>query len=117
MGEPCAAATLALSIGADHQFTAKLPSPAAVMAAMPTRPSFTASQRVRVMLWFHTSRCVPASSSRAISGAPQNSPMRAGRTNTTEVTAKPGPRLSRTNRSTKFEQSPPWLVQAAIPVE
>ena len=37
-----------------------------------------ASQRARVMLWFQTSRWVPASSSRAIKGAPQNAPMMGG---------------------------------------
>ena len=31
-----------------------------------------------VMLWVQTSRWVPASSSRAISGAPQNAPMTGG---------------------------------------
>ena len=87
------------------------------MAARPVSPSLTASQRVRVMLWFHTSRCVPASSSRAISGAPQKSPMSAGRTSTTTVTARNGLWWSRKNRSTKSEQSPPWVLQAAIPVE
>ena len=41
-------------------------------------PTLITSQRVRVTLWFQTSRCVPASSSRATSGAPQNMPMTAG---------------------------------------
>ncbi|WP_348638608.1 hypothetical protein [Actinomadura madurae] len=68
----------ALSSGSDHQFAARAVSPAAAMAARPTTPSFTASQRDRVTLWFQTSRCVPLSSSRVISGAPQKSPMRAG---------------------------------------
>ncbi|WP_345154652.1 hypothetical protein [Nonomuraea rubra] len=48
------------------------------------------SHRVLVMLWFHTSRCVPASSSRVISGAPQKSPTRAGRISTTRVLARNG---------------------------
>jgi hypothetical protein len=115
--EMSSAAAAAWSIGSAHQSTARLPSPAAVMAARPTRPSLTASQRVRVMLWFHTRRCVPASSSRAIRGAPKKAPMRAGRTITTRLTAKPMPRLSRKNWSRKSEQSPPWAVQAVIPVE
>ena len=48
------------------------------MAATPVRVSLTASHRVRVTLWFQVSRKVPASSSRAISGAPQKMPMIAG---------------------------------------
>ena len=115
--ETSSAAAAALSIGSDHQSTARLPSPATATAARPTSPSLTASQRVRVTLWFQTSRCVPASSSRAISGAPQKIPIRAGRTSTTDVTARPVFRWSRKNRSTKSEQSPPWVAQAVIPVE
>ena len=107
----------ALSSGLDHQSTARLPSPAAVTAARATRPSLTASQRVRVTLWFHTSRCVPASSSRAISGAPQKSPIRAGRTSTTAVTARNALRWSSKNRWTKSEQPSPWVAQPAIPAE
>ena len=80
-------AVAAVSIGSAHQSTAKLSSPAAAIAARPMSPSLTASQRVRVTLWFHTSRWVPASSSRAISGAPQKIPTRAGTTSTTAVTA------------------------------
>jgi hypothetical protein len=71
---------------------------------------------MRVTLWFHTSRWVPASSSRAISGAPQNSPISAGRTSTTAVTAWNDPRWSRKKSWRKSEQSPSWLVQAAIPL-
>jgi len=37
--------------------------------------SLTVSHRVRVMLWFQVSRKVPVSSSRAISGAPQKTPV------------------------------------------
>jgi hypothetical protein len=104
-------------MGLAHQVTARLPSPAAVVAARAVRPSLTASQRVRVMLWFHTSRWVPASSSRAISGAPQKIPMSAGRTSTTAVTARNWIWWSVKNSWTKSEQPPLWVVQAAIPVE
>ena len=48
------------------------------MAARPVSASLTASHRVRVMLWVQASRNVPASNSRAISGAPQKMPMTAG---------------------------------------
>jgi hypothetical protein len=48
------------------------------MAARPVRVSLTASHRVRVMDWFQARAEVPVSSSRAISGAPQNRPMTAG---------------------------------------
>jgi hypothetical protein len=96
----------ALSMGLAHQVTTRLPSPAAVMAARPVRASLTASQRVRVTLWFHTSRWVPASSSRVISGAPQNSPISAGRTSTTAVTARKGPWWSPKNWRTKSAQLP-----------
>ena len=50
----------------------------ATAAPTPVTPSLVASHRVRVMLWVQTSRCVPASSSRAIIGAPQNTPTTAG---------------------------------------
>ena len=48
------------------------------MAARPPTVSLTASHRVRVMDWFQARAEVPVSSSRAISGAPQNRPMTAG---------------------------------------
>ncbi len=59
----------------------RLSSPAVAMATRPIRPirpSLAAIQRVRVTLWFHASRKVPASSSRVTSGAPQKMPMSAG---------------------------------------
>ena len=40
---------VAVSIGLDHQVTMRLSSPATAMLNTPTRPSLTASQRVRVM--------------------------------------------------------------------
>jgi hypothetical protein len=48
------------------------------MAVRPTTVSLTASHRVRVTDWFQARSEVPVSSSRAISGAPQNRPMTAG---------------------------------------
>jgi hypothetical protein len=48
------------------------------MAVRPTAVSLTASHRVRVTDWFQARAEVPVSSSRAISGAPQNRPMTAG---------------------------------------
>jgi hypothetical protein len=51
-------------------------------------PSFAASQRVRLTLWVQASRWVPASTSRATSGAPQNTPSTAGRA-TTDADAIP----------------------------
>src|SRR5450755_41661 len=66
----------------------RLSSPAVAMAASPIRPSLTASQRVRVTLWLQVSRRVPASSSRATSGAPQNRPMPAGAPYTTAMPTK-----------------------------
>jgi hypothetical protein len=53
--------------------------------ASATMPSRTANHRVRVMLWFHTRRCVPVSSSRATSGAPQNTPTTTGSANSTAL--------------------------------
>jgi hypothetical protein len=73
-----AGSALARSIGLAHQVTMRLSSAAVAMLARPIRPSLTASQRVRVTLWFHASRNVPASISRVTSGAPQKIPMRAG---------------------------------------
>ncbi len=46
----------------------------------PLQRACVASQRVRVTLCVHASRCVPFSNSRAMSGAPQNTPIRAGTT-------------------------------------
>lgn len=86
------------------------------MATRPVSPSLTASQRPRVMLWFHTSRCVPASSSRVINGAPQKSPTRAGRSSTTRVAATKGIWYWSKNRLKKRSQVLSW-VQPAIPVE
>ena len=54
----------------------------AAIAARPVSPTFVASQRDRVTVWLHTSRWVPASSSRATSGAPQKTPMIPGRAST-----------------------------------
>jgi hypothetical protein len=88
-----------LSRGSDHQVTTRPHSPAAATATTPMSPSLTASQWPRVMLWFHTSRCVPASSSRPISGAPQKSPTRAGRSSTTRLTAMNGVWWSSKKRS------------------
>ena len=68
----------ARSIGPAHQVMSRLSSPVVTMAARPIRASLTAIQRVRVTLWFQARRNVPASSSRVTSGAPQNSPIRAG---------------------------------------
>ena len=73
----------ALPIGAAHQACIRLNASVTTMAATPISTSLTASQRVRVMLWFQASRNVPVSSSRAISGAPQNMPMTAGATRMT----------------------------------
>jgi hypothetical protein len=68
----------AVSIGADHHVATRLRTAAASIAASVPRPSLVASQRVRVMLWVQASRWVPVSSSRATSGAPQNTPTTAG---------------------------------------
>jgi hypothetical protein len=68
----------AWSNGPDHQVAIKLSSPATIMLNAPTRPSLTASQRVRLMPWVQARRKVPVSNSRATSGAPQKTPIRAG---------------------------------------
>ena len=70
----------AWSMGLAHQPRARLSSPASAMLVSPSTPSLTASQRSRVTLWFQASRNEPLSSSRAISGAPQNRPITAGST-------------------------------------
>ena len=75
------------SSGCDHQVTAKVSRPTAAAAARVVTPSLVASHRVRVTDWVQASRCVPASSSRATSGAPQNTPMIAGATATTMIAA------------------------------
>ena len=68
----------ASSIGPHHQLTSAVIAAAPASANSPTRPTRVASQRVREMLCVHASRCVPFSSSRATSGAPQKTPMTAG---------------------------------------
>jgi hypothetical protein len=68
----------ASSIGLDHQVTARLSSPVIAIADRPANPTLVASQRRRPMLWLQASRCVPVSSSRATSGAPQNAPITGG---------------------------------------
>lgn len=93
-------------MGPDHQVTARLPRPAAAVVARPMSASLTVSQRVRVTVWFHTSRWVPFSSSRPISGAPQNSPTRAGRISTTAMSARKTAWWSSKNRPVNVEQSP-----------
>ena len=69
---------IASSIGSDHQVTARLSTPVIAIADSPVIPILVASQRRREMLWLQTSRWVPVSSSRAISGAPQNAPITGG---------------------------------------
>jgi hypothetical protein len=73
-GNPPAAST-----GAAHHETSTLASPAIAMAVRPTSASLTSVQRVLVTDWFHARRNVPASSSLEISGAPQNTPITAGK--------------------------------------
>ncbi len=65
-------------MGLAHQPSIRLSTPAAARLARPRTVSLMASQRSRVTLWFQASRNVPLSSSRAISGAPQNRPITAG---------------------------------------
>jgi len=60
----------------------RLRSPAMAALATAPRPSFTASQRVRVTPWVHARRKVPASNSLEMSGAPQNMPMSKGTAST-----------------------------------
>jgi hypothetical protein len=57
------------------------------MAARPPTASLTASHRVRVTDWFQARAAVPVSSSRAISGAPQNRPTTAERVARVELAA------------------------------
>jgi hypothetical protein len=71
------------------------PSVTAIAARAPT-VSLTASHRVRVTDWFQARAEVPVSSSRAISGAPQNRPMTAGASRTDalgQVVLGPAPGL------------------------
>ena len=75
MEAPSAAAWL---IGAAHQVCIRLSASVRAMTVRPPVVSLTASHRVRVMDWFQARAAVPVSSSRAISGAPQNRPMTAG---------------------------------------
>ncbi len=62
----------------DHQACMRLRASVTAIAARPVRVSLTASHRMRVMLWFQARWWVPASNSRATSGAPQKMPMTAG---------------------------------------
>jgi hypothetical protein len=71
------------SMGLNHQVRMRLRSPVTAMQARPVTASRTASQRGRVTLWVQASRKVPVSSSRAMSGAPQKAPSRAGSTSST----------------------------------
>ena len=75
---PGPASMAALSMGAAHQPSIRLSSPAVAMLVRPRMPSLAVSQRSRVTLWFQASRNVPVSSSLAISGAPQKIPMTPG---------------------------------------
>ena len=75
------------SSGCDHQVTARVSTPTATAAASAVTPSLMASHRVRVTDWVQASRWVPASSSRATSGAPQNTPMITGATAMTTIPA------------------------------
>ncbi len=65
-------------IGTAHQASSRLNTSVTAIAARPVRTSLIASHRVRVTDWFQARAEVPLSSSRAISGAPQNRPMTAG---------------------------------------
>src|SRR5262245_26169979 len=69
---------LASSMRCAQEVIAQLSSPTVATDAPPMRASSVASQRVRVTDWFQARRYVPVSSSRAISGAPQKMPIRAG---------------------------------------
>ena len=60
----------ARSIGPAHQDSSSAAIPAKSIAAPPPMAILTSSHLVRVTDWLHISRCVPVSSSRAISGAP-----------------------------------------------
>ena len=64
--------------GAAHQVNSRLSASVMVMAASPPTASLTASHLVLVTDWLQARSKVPVSSSRAISGAPQNRPMTAG---------------------------------------
>lgn len=66
------------SYGLAAQVSSRLNTPTTITLASAMNESFTTSQRVRETLWFQTSRCVPPSSSRVMSGAPQKRPMSAG---------------------------------------
>ena len=68
----------ARSIGPAHQDSSSPAIPAKSIAAPPPMAILTSSHLVRVTDWFHVSRYVPASSSLAIIGAPQNAPMTRG---------------------------------------
>ena len=74
-----------LSMGLNHHVTIRLRSPATAALARPTSPSLTSNQRIRLTLWVQAKRNVPVSSSRAMSGAPQNMPMSTGTMSTRAV--------------------------------
>ena len=65
-------------MGAAHHPCRRLNPSVTAMAAAPVSASLTVSHRALVTLWFQVSRLVPVSSSRAISGAPQKTPVIAG---------------------------------------
>ena len=64
--------------GPDHQVTRAAIAPPQTAAASSTQPTFTASQRVRVMLCAQAKSLVRASNSCATSGAPTSTPNRTG---------------------------------------
>ena len=74
--------------GLDHQVTRAEMTPPQTAAASSIQPILTASQRLRVTLCIQANCVVPASASAATSGAPQNSPTRAGAPSV-EMTRKP----------------------------
>ena len=82
-----ASAFSALS-GPDHQVTTAEAAPARTAAASSSHPALTASQRRLVMLCVQANWCVPASSSPATIGAPQNSPGSSGTADVATTSAR-----------------------------
>ena len=104
---------LTLSSGLSHHVAIRLSKPAATKLANPTSASLTTSQRRLLTLWVQASRKVPVSSSWAMSGAPQNIPMRAGMTRTSAISAVDPRERVATGLLLQTGLCPPDALQAA----
>src|SRR5439155_1262044 len=98
----------ALTNGRLHHDVSQASAAAPARVAAPMAATFVLIQRSLLTPWVHASLCVPCSTSLATSGAPQNTPISAGKTrNSGMVNWRPEKRL--VNRSETRVQSLPGV--------